>query len=360
MTEFFTRKALYKLIWSKSTTAISKEYRISTTDLRKLCKHNKIPLPLNGHWQKIKHNKPTIVIDLPMIDDNDLEEIKLVKRNKGDEDIPFLTSPFHIKVYELKNDKSFNIEVPSKLKKPHPLIIKTKKKLDDFDKILKPDFHIQRELFKDILPIHTDIKLRNRALRIMNTIISVLYKKEATVVYRNTECLVEMFGQRTEINLRQKVNRVRSKNEQGYGNENWVKSEKLEFQAGPSYKRKNWIDGKNKKLEDCIAEIIVWIEQDCKYWHDLRKKQAEEERLLEIERAKENEKLRLIQLEKDRFTELVLDSEKWHKVTILRTYIRAVEKNAKKNNGLDDKKKEWLKWAKSKADSIDPLIDKEK
>ncbi|WP_299434581.1 hypothetical protein [uncultured Aquimarina sp.] len=360
MNDSITRKQLYDLVWSKSTTAISKEYRISPNDLRKLCKYYNIPLPLNGHWQKIKHNKPTMVIDLPVIDDSDLEEIKLVKRNKGDENIPFLTSPFHKKVYELKNDKSFNIEVPSKLKKPHLLIVKTKKKLDDFDKILKPDFSIQRELFKDILPIHTGIKLRNRALRIMNTIISILYKKEATIVYRNTECFVEMFGQHTEINLRQKVNRVRSKNEQGYSNENWVKSDKLEFQAGPSYQRKNWIDGKKRKLEDYIAEIIVWIEQHCKYWHDLRKEQAEEERLREIERAKENEKLRLIQLEKDRFTELISDSEKWHKVTILRKYIEAVEKNAEKNNTLGDKKKEWLKWAKSKADSMDPLIDKEK
>lgn len=355
-----TRESLYELVWSKSTTTISQEYRISTSDLRKLCKYYDIPLPLQGHWSKIKHNKPTVVIELPESDKQTIDEYQILKRNEGDDDIPFFKSPFLKRVYEVKNDKSYKLTVPSTLKNAHPLIIKTQKSLEAYDKIPETDYYKRRNHFEHTLPIHTDNKLRNRALRIMNTIISNIYDKGHSVSFRNkTECFVEMFGQQTEINLRQKINRVRKKNESGYSGDQWVKSDKLEFQAGPSFRRKNWIDGEKKVLEEFIPDILVWIEQDCQYWHNLRKRQAEEERIRDIEREKEQEKLKIIQLENERFEELLVDSEKWHKATILRNYIQAAEEKAEQNNDLNEDKKKWIVWAFNKADSIDPLINDE-
>ena len=359
MIKTFTREFLYNIVWSKPTTEISKEYRISTNDVRKLCKYYNIPLPLQGHWQKIKHNKPSTVIHLPESDELIINAYRLVKRNEGDEDIPFLKSPFQKRVYEIKKDKTYNFIVPSTLKKPHPLILKTKNKLEEFDKLSKTEYHSQGELYNEILPIHTDKKMRSRALRIMNTIITNLYKKNYSVSFRNNSCFVEMFGQKTEINLRQKINRVREKDERGYGGNQWLKTDKLEFQAGPSYSRKNWIDGKNRKVEDVIPEILVWIEQNCQYWHDIRKKQAEEKRIQDIENEKESEKIRVIELESKRFETLISDSEKWHKAAKLRSYIKAVENKAKENNRLDLETKKWIEWARKKADRCDPLIETE-
>src|SRR5690606_30540807 len=98
-------------------------------------------------------------------------------------------------------------------------------------------------------------------------------------------CHVEMFGQLAEINLRQKVYRIRDKDESGWGRESWEASDKLEFQAGPSFRQKNWIDNSKQKVEGRLPEIIAWIEKDCKFWHDLRKQQAEDEENREIQRA---------------------------------------------------------------------------
>lgn len=361
MVKTFTREFLYNLVWSKSTTSISKEYRISSSDVRKLCKHYNIPLPLQGHWQKIKHNKPTIMLDLPESNQQKINAYQLVNRNEGDKDIPFLTSPFHKRVYEIKNDDSYNLIVPPKLKNSHPLIVKTKQRLEEYDKIQKSSYQERRDHFVDTLPIHTDKKLRNRALRIMNTITLNFYSKGYSVSFRNkTECFVEMFGQKTEINLRQKVNRVREKDERGYGSEQWVKSDKLEFQAEPSYSRKNWLDGKNRKVEDCIPEILVWIEQNCRYWHDLRKEQAEDKRIQDIETEKDCKRNRVIELENERFKELISNSEKWHKSTVIRDYIQAVENKAKENNKLNLETKKWIEWARKKADLYDPLIEADK
>ena len=355
-----TRENLYELVWSKSTTIISKEYRISTSDIRKLCKHHNIPLPKQGYWSKLKHNKTVERTDLPETETKSLEEITLVKRETGDKDIPFLTSPFHKRIYEIKNDDSYNLIVPSSLKNPHPLIIKTKKKLEEYDKIPESNYQERRNYLKEILPISADKNLRNRALRVMNTIISNIYDKGYSVSFRNnTECFVEMYGQQTKINLRQKINRVREKDERGYGGDQWVKSDKLEFQAGPPYNLKNWIDGKKKNLEDYIPDILVWIEQNCQYWHDLRKRQAEEERIRSIEVAKEQEKLKIIHLENERFEELLVNSEKWYKANTLRNYIQAAKEKAEQNNELNEDKKKWIQWASRKADSIDPLFNDE-
>lgn len=352
-----TRKELYELVWSKSTTAISKEFRISTTDLRKLCKYHNVPQPSSGHWQKIKHNKPITVVDLPESDKEIKNVYQLIKRGEGDEDIPFLTSPFHKRIYEIKKDKSFDFTVPLTLKNPHPLIIKTKSRLQDYDKLSKTDYTAQREIYNEILPVHTDKQLRNRALRIMNTIIVNLYKNNYSVSFRNRECFVEMFGQTTEINLRQKVNRIREKDDNGYGGNQWVKTNKLEFQAGPSYSRKNWVDGKNKRIEDVIPEILVWIEQNCQYWHDIRKKQREEKCIQDMENEKKLNQIRIIELENERFEKLMSNSEKWNKANLLRDYILAVETKANENNKIDSDTNKWIQWAKNKADSLDPLID---
>jgi len=350
----FNRESFYNLVWSNSLTELSKVYRVSTSDLRKICKHYNIPTPTIGYWQQIKYNKQTSVITLP---ENPREsEITLIKRRIGEEDIPFFICPLNIRVYELKNDQSINLEVPLKLKKLHPLTLKAKKKLEELDKITRPNYEVRTSIFKDILPIHTDIKLRNRALRIMNTLVIFIYQNNHSMVFENNICHVEMFGQKTEINLRQKINRVRSKDDNGRSRQDWIKSSKLEFQAGTSFRKKSWIDNDNKKLESFIPNIIAWIEQDCKYWYDLRKKQTEEKHILEIRRLKESEKNFQLQLEKEKRDNLINDSRNWQESQVLRSYILTIAESSIKSKTLDKKKREWLQWASNIADSIDPLI----
>jgi hypothetical protein len=242
-----------------------------------------------------------------------------------------------------------------KLKNLHPLILKTKKGLENLNKLTKSNSDTEREVFNEIIHIHTDLKLRNRALRIMNVIVSYIYKQNHSIVFEYGRCYVEMFGQKTEFYLRQKYNRIRTRDEKGWSNQTFVKSNNLEFRAGPSFRQKNWIDKKNKKLEEYIPNIIAWIEQNCKYWHDLRKEQAEQERINKIERLEEEERLLLIKEEEERIQNLIIDSERWSKASLLRGYINASIENDKSNNTFNEQKEAWVKWATDIANSIDPL-----
>lgn len=168
-----------------------------------------------------------------------------------------MTSPFHKRIYELKNDPTFSFNVPLKLKNPHPLILKTKKGLESLDKLIKSNYETERKIYNEILHIHTDLKLRNRALRIMNVIISYIFKQNHSIVFEYGNCYVEMFGQKTEFYLRQKYNRIRNTNERGWSNQSFVKSNKLEFRAGPSYRHKSWIDKENKNLKNIFLISLL-------------------------------------------------------------------------------------------------------
>ena len=52
-----TRKELYDLLCSIPLSTLAKKFEISDNGLRKICKRMNIPLPPNGHWQKVRYGK---------------------------------------------------------------------------------------------------------------------------------------------------------------------------------------------------------------------------------------------------------------------------------------------------------------
>jgi hypothetical protein len=54
-TIWLTRKELYDLVWSLPISALSELKNIPTSAIWIGCKKLKIPLPVPGHWQKVKH-----------------------------------------------------------------------------------------------------------------------------------------------------------------------------------------------------------------------------------------------------------------------------------------------------------------
>ena len=60
-----SRKALYKMVWSKPLSKLGPQFGISDTALRKKCKKVSIPLPTSGYWAKKAANKVTHQPPLP-------------------------------------------------------------------------------------------------------------------------------------------------------------------------------------------------------------------------------------------------------------------------------------------------------
>ena len=60
-------------------------------------------------------------------------------------------------------------------------------------------------------------------------------------------------------------------------------------------------------------------------------------------------------LEKEKTEQLILMAKKWQRTELVRSFLTELEKKLIKENALTDEKKDWIKWAKEKADTLDPL-----
>ncbi|WP_233268614.1 hypothetical protein [Cellulophaga sp. L1A9] len=329
-----TRKALYEIAWRKPISRIVEEYGVTYRDFKKLCDDNQIPLPENGYWSKLKFGKPVVRVELPIgISENIKIELRVSKQAK-----------------EIQN-------VKSKFKNPrqiHPLVVKTKKYLINTNSYRASVFQAQHPKNLEILPIQTDSKLQKRALSFMNLLLSHMEERGMSIVFEYQGCYAELYNQTIKINLRQKYHRVKILDELSWPYQEYVKSEKLEFQIG-SHAPKNWLDTNRRIIEERIPEILDNVEENLTYWRDIRKQQAIDEEKRRILEEKEKDIAREKALEQEKKTELFINAKNWKKAKNLRKYIKRVEEKESVNNQFDAKTIEWINWANEKADEIDPL-----
>lgn len=346
----FTREELHSLVWEQSLNDLSEQLEVTQQRLKVVCQEYNIPLPNRGHWTKVRFNKEITKTPLAKVENRN------IKINLATDSKKFKTD-YHKRAYELEQQGNLNFKVPKRIVQYHPTIRKSKRLLEQLDESKDVRFwELSQE--HEILPIHTDLKMRSRAFRFMNTLILAIEAMNGKIIFEYSRCHIQMFGQKTEINLRQKYHRIREKDKSGWSRESWEKSDKLEFQVGPSFNQKNWIDRKTIRLEEYLPQIVAWIEKDCKYWHDLRAQQAEQKRRREQELMKEKEKLKKIAEEKSKFRQLISDSENWYKAKQIRNYLSAYKKKVKLDkSALNEENQVYLKWANQKADWLDPLTE---
>lgn len=239
--------------------------------------------------------------------------------------------------------------------KLHPLVQKTKIELKKLDQKERMSWEEHKNYNSEFLPISVEPKLRPRAFRFISDLIHLIESNGHSIKFYLNRCHIEMYGQLTEIHLRQKYFRKRIKDSSGYGTDTYEKSNKLEFQIG-YHARKGWIDRKTKKLEDYLQVIYDYVEKDSKEWAELRERQRIQEKKDKIQKELEIEKTRLIAIESKKLEKLILDAENHRKTAEIRSYLRALkgkidEKGKLRNPELE----EYMKWAYQKVDEIDPL-----
>ncbi|MBC5836003.1 hypothetical protein G6N05_14170 [Flavobacterium sp. F372] len=112
------------------------------------------------------------------------------------------------------------------------------------------------------------------------------------------------------------------------------------------------------RLEQQLAKIVAKIELEAikeLEWRErcrlsVIKREEERKTREEFEARKEKEFAKT--------KKLFSDSEKFNKAIIYRNYINVTEQKAIAENNLTDELKSWIKWAKDKANWIDPFINK--
>jgi hypothetical protein len=350
-----TRKELYDLVWENPLSKLAKKYNLSDNGLRKVCKKLDIPLPKNGHWQKIQFNKKVIKEKLPSNNTVDAS-ITLKFKDKSEIFIDGEGNELNQLTKELQTTLKDTIVFPETLTKPDQLIIDAKNDL----KTKKPSY--QHNIIgllntsSGILNITVAPQSVKRALLFMDVFIKALQKRgHKIIVKEGTKIVIDNIEM--GIGLRERLKRKIVKGTY-YDSTELYPSNILSFTLDV-YPAKEWTDTNTSKLEDKIPNIIAKLElQAVKEKQDAIEREI---RHIEYERQRKIEEDLKIKrnFELKEFKELFQKANRWHQAEILRKYIAAVENKSKINNSLSEEVINWLEWANNKVEWYDPFTEKE-
>lgn len=379
------REALYNEVWAEPMTTVAKRYNMSDNGLRKHCKRLGIPLPSSGYWAKLKAGKSVTKTSLPEVygifkkyvhnyvikfktDLKKLSDDELV----SNEELNLLSE----QTVKFIKDKCSKVQVKNQLRDPHRLIIEHKNGLVHRKKMSKETKQISSyhnytviETNKEndaILPIKVSHLNINRAYRIIDLLIKTLDDMEGRVfvtkkseedigeiIIIHTIFYFEVKEEMKRLNLKKESSETKNILVISFKGQGWFNSNLIEnFQ----YK-----DMDNEPLELQLGKIIYHMFVIANKFRaaDELKNRKEERELAERERQRRLEKIRKGELEEVKLLEQVVYD--WDKAKKIRMFTDCMENLIDEvvDEEMKEKLEQWLKWARNKADWLDPLAAKE-
>lgn len=330
-TKAITRKSLYDLIWEKSLRKVAQQINVKSYKLKKICVEEDIPTPQAGYWIKIKHGKTVFKPDLL----GDLEKEVILEE---------------ILIKEAKI-----IAETLSLTKPHQLVKEAREGL----KQAKPMFLYSSPQMvttgRNQIDITVSPNVIKKSLVFMDNLIKYLEARNHTIGYKkHYGTIITIRNIKFEVSLREKSKRSKE-TDSVYESYKMVPTGTLIFKTR-GYPYREWVSTKNKTLIQKIPDIIGYLEEKAdernqlKIIHKENMKRQEQERL-EKERQ---QNLRIAEIEK--FNNFYENSLRYDKAQQLRKYITVIEQH-NKDSGMKDHLADLVRWAKKKADWVDPLIE---
>lgn len=336
-----TRKQLYELAWEKPLSHIVDTYGGTYQEVKEMLKKYDIPSPENGYWSRLRagHNIPRIAFP----NGNDFEKVIYEPKEKKK----------RIKPTEHTAAKQ-DIQI---IRPQDKLVIEAKKVFQNNSKGRKDDSLIS--IAYESLNINVSPKMLDRALVFFNLLIVGVKRIGGTIEIKPHHSTVIYIGERMEISLREKQNRVLNKNPKySWNTYDYFPSGILYFKVGEnSWRSKEWKDTSYTILEDKIEDILEHIRKTV---INIQEDRRESERR-RVEQEKKHQ--RQIELEKlqttelNNFVEFKTNAELWQKATLMREYLVALEDDTKKKGTYDLNMQQYLKWARKKVDWYDPLVE---
>jgi hypothetical protein len=384
------REALYNEVWSEPMNTVSKRYGMSDNGLRKHCKTLGIPMPSLGYWAKVQAGQTVPRTDLPKV----TGEVRHHIRNYF---IKFKTDIEKLTEAELLSDEEFSLlteetkklikeicsqlQVKSQLRSPHHLIMEHQEEIirrKKRDKALKqasfsPSLYANvKSEYRDnkpVLPINVSESNINRTYRILDTIINTLEEMEG-----NTRVEVQYSGQNKDeayfvvmhsafdFEMKEDARKKGSSKNDGESRPCLVLSIPMNGgQTNNETGKLEYKDKDNESLEAQVGKILLdmFVIANKRLGLGELKRRKEQRAWDERQRQWRLEEMRKGQLGQLRLLEQ--NSSDWFKAEQIRRFADCLE--GKINEVTNEEKREklfrWLKWARDKADWLDPLTAKE-
>ena len=348
-----SRKQLFDLVWEKPLSRLAEELQVSDVGIAKMCKRLNIPRPAQGHWVRVRLGREVQRPRLPQHEGPNAVELPRVRRrlvvDRDGRDVPA-------------------VKVPSRLHNPHPIVERLRAELNaarvDHNGRLAPGR-------RGGLVVEVGEQSKSRALLIANTFLRSLEERSIVVVegqgFKSRAALSNGEAQVT-VSIREKLRRVNheltDEERAREARSGWSWHRKYDFHPTGELRiqlddveflkvRKSWSDGKRAKIEEKLGAAVLGVEfalaaiaEQEREWAAARKRRDEEHRLRqEAKRQREDQARKVAQLE--------ALARQWEASGRIRRFIEAVRVVHSRDVAVDPFK-EWLAWANSTADSIDP------
>lgn len=350
------RHELYEKVWQFPLRKLAAEYGISDVGLTKVCRKLEIPLPGLGHWTKIACGHSIPRPPLPA-----LENVPVLARQIRRPEIAVLPEDTP-ELERIKRAALSTTPIVTKAMLAHPLIEKTRQVLNNAPSKDKEKLYASHEL--EWLDLRVTKNCLPRALRIMAALIHMLDEEGFKVVVEKkaTESTsLVVYGEKIRFGLVERFKQIKptpkppgsaySYNPVTLESTGILSIEVWNYYSGGS--QKVWRDCEGVKLEErlpsCVAGMMrIALRQRAKEKERHEKELAHQKRVEEVE-----SELEKIRTEEKRIKALRRDAVAWHRAERLRKYIAAVRQSSAKDT-------EWLMWAESQADRLDPLKENPK
>lgn len=370
----YDRETLYREVWAEAVTTVAKRYGVSDVAIRKICKSMSIPLPPLGYWAKKKAGQDVRIPPLSPYDgpttkegsrtcqtDEQMEITSLAER------LSFLAEEEMASLYHVAQ----SITVKDAGQRLHPRAAEYKAKMkaweakhnrdilanwktDRYAHLPEDEPTFWRQLSPAIVP---------RVCRLLDAIYRAVESLGGKVTDRY---YVEIRGECVPFSImegQEKVTHQLTKEEQ---------KQLANYENGKSYYRPNTrkydyrpngriridiLDGSYYRdtdqtlVEERLDEILIAMYIKSESERKLRlareekaRKEAEEKRQRELYRERYNREV-------DRVNNLLNEADDYAVACKIRQYINALEQC-----DLTEEGKEYVAWAKKKADWFDPTV----
>lgn len=349
-----TRRQLYDLVCNAPLSKTAPNLDISVFALTALCKKYHAPYPGSGYWTKQSLGIEQALEPLPPMEGT--EPLIAIEPSKPRRAARQASIPLEAKT------ASTAAETTAATEKPHPLVAK---------------WIAERERFRrEALSSRNEWRIANapaplaeidhRRHAILTSLFHSLEARGATVTEaENGLARVTIDGEKIDFQVREKNKQVRlspTDRRNSYRSQELVGTGKLVF-AIRTYLRgphnEEWKESDRNPLESQVPKMVDRLFEGAailKAWHiemeeDRRRREDEAERRAERARLAEEEKLRRKKLGKL--------ARNWRRANEIRAFIAAAKSRPFDSEASIHGKTlaEWLAWADSIADSLDPSLN---
>ena len=358
------RSELYERVWTTPIRTIAKELKLSDVGLAKLCRRHNIPLPGRGYWVRIQFGHKPERVPLPPAQNPGIENIVInrIEPRPSSRIVVKIDQP--IPIVEVKEDQPI----------AHPLAQRIEKSLlksSDERGLLAGKMGIS-------IPIKVSAPCCPRALRIIDALFSALEtggcRLEWSKPFSDPLLLVsdsEKFRliltegvRRSDHHLTAADGRLQKQGRSwqiprwDYAPTGELKLT-LESCVFPYEVRRTWSDGKIRKIEKYLGEIVIACESAAKSVKLERQEREEAARRREEEQKRKTEAA-VRRAEYERKAKAVMElCQSWLESKSLRNFAAGIQEkaNAEVADEVQQKLREMAEWTLRHADYVDPFTD---